>query len=515
MEVTLEKGKQKILKVIYGRTIVFFLTLILQIILLVFFLGKFAEYLAYYYGVGIIVSIVTIIFILNRDVNPAYKLAWSVSVAIFPVFGALFYLYVQIQTGRKVLNYRLSMIAKDTEKYQKQDENVLKELEEQDIHVKKFTDYMNRVGNFNMCEDSDATYFALGDDWYDDFLVKLKDAKDFVFIEFFIVGLGKMWTEIFEVLKEKVKQGVEVRILYDGTCSLFRLPKEFPKYLASQGIECRVFSPTRPVLSTYQNNRDHRKIVVIDGKVAYTGGVNLADEYINHEKRFGHWKDTAVRLEGNVVDSFTVLFLQNWNIYNSKTEDMSRYIKNSRVKSDGYIMAFTDSPFDEELVGETVYMDILNTATKYVHIMTPYLILDNEMITALSYAVKRGVDVKIITPHIPDKKYAYILARNNYEILIKKGVKIYEYTPGFIHAKQFVSDDEKAVVGSINLDYRSLYLNFECAAYLYRINAICDAEKDFQETLAKCQEITWEDCKAYSPYKRFLGKCLWFISPLM
>ena len=340
-------------------------------------------------------------------------------------------------------------------------------------------------------------------------------ALKFIFMEFFIVNHGVLWDSVLEILKEKAAQGVEVRFMYDGTCTFFRLPHNYPEYLESMGIHCRIFFPIRPALSTYQNNRDHRKIAVIDGKYAYTGGVNLADEYINKMSRFGHWKDTAVEITGEAVNTFTMLFLQNWNIQSRETEDVSLYVRDYKVKSEGYIMGYTDSPFDDIKVGESVYMDILYTATEYVHIMTPYLILDNEMITALSYAVKRGVDVKLIMPHITDKPYAYMVARNYYEILLKKGVKIYEYTPGFIHAKEFISDNKKAVVGSVNLDYRSLYLNFESAAYLYGVNAVKDAETDFLNTLNQCEEITLADCRKYSKIKKTVGKLMWLFSPLM
>lgn len=514
-KIDFQKGKRKILRVVFGRTMLLFSSLIIQAAVLLFFMVKLSGYLGYYYGVGVILSIFMLIHILNSDENPSYKLAWGIPVALFPVFGALFYLFVHIQPYRQIIDSRLADINYDTAGYMKQDPLVLQELEEKDISVKKFTEYMNGVGPFPMCKNSDAKFYPVGDDWYVDMLERLRAAKEFIFIEFFIVNYGELWDTVLEILKEKAAEGVEVRFMYDGTCTFFRLPHNYPEYLESMGIKCRVFSPIKPALSTYQNNRDHRKIVVIDGKTAYTGGVNLADEYINKIERFGHWKDTAVELTGEVVNSFTVLFLQNWNITSRVTEDVSRYIRDYKVPSGGYIMGYTDSPFDHEEVGETVYMDILNTAGRYVHIMTPYLILDNEMITALSYAVKRGIDVKIIMPHITDKPYAYIMARNYYELLIKKGIRIYEYTPGFIHAKEFISDDKKAVVGSINLDYRSLYLNFECAAYLYNVAAVNDAERDFQETLGKCVEITLEDCKKYSRFKKFIGKLMWLFSPLM
>ena len=318
-----------------------------------------------------------------------------------------------------------------------------------------------------------------------------------------------------------MKEGVEVRVMYDGMCCLMLLPYHYPRVLEKKGIRCKMFSPVRPTLSTYQNNRDHRKIVVIDGHTAFTGGVNLADEYINRKVRFGHWKDTAIMLKGDAVQSFTMMFLQMWNVTERQPEDYGKYAVPKDYEHplaadySGFILPYGDSPMDREQVGERVYLDILNQARNYVHIMTPYLILDDEMVNALSYAAKRGIDVKLIMPHIPDKKYAYMLARTFYPELTRAGVKIYEYTPGFVHAKVFVSDDEKAVVGTINLDFRSLYLHFECAAYIYRNSVVYDVEHDFEETLKKCSLITMEDCKNYSWMGKKLGRLMRLIAPLM
>lgn len=514
-EEKIKKGKSKLLKIIFGRTTMLIVALLVQLVILLFFLFRLTEYIYYYYGIGIAISFLMLLHIVNSESDSSYKLAWAIPVAMFPVFGALFYLFVHIQAGRKMVEVRLREVFFDTAEYMKQDPFVLNELEAQDGQIRRFTEYMNHIGPFPMCNHSGVRYYPVGDEWYPDFIARLKAAEEFIFIEFFIVSFGKMWDEIYEILKEKARQGVEVRFMYDGTCTFFRLPHDFPKQLESNGIKCRVFFPIKPALSTYQNYRDHRKIVVIDGKYAYTGGVNLADEYINEIERFGHWKDTAVELTGKVVDSFTVLFLQLWNIQNAKTEPVDAYIHRASVPSAGYVMGFMDSPFDQENVGENVYLEILNTATRYVHIMTPYLILDEKMQSALIYAVKRGIDVKIIMPHITDKPYAYLLARNYYEKLIPHGVKIYEYTPGFVHAKEFISDDKKSVVGSINLDYRSLYLNFESAVYMYDSPAVADVERDFEETLKKCQEITIEDCKQYGQIKRLIGRAMWLIGPLM
>jgi len=325
-----------------------------------------------------------------------------------------------------------------------------------------------------------------------------------------------MWGRILKILEEKVRQGVEVHIMYDGTCALFRLPYHYPEKLKKLGIKCKMFSPIRPFVSTHYNNRDHRKILVIDGHTAFTGGVNLADEYINRRRLYGHWKDVSVMLQGEAVRSFTLMFLQMWDL-TERTEDFSTYLRCDRIPetAPGYVLPYGDSPMDHERVGEMVYLDIINRARKYVHIMTPYLILDSEMVTALTFAAKRGVDVAIILPHIPDKKYAFALAKTHYRELIEGGVRILEYTPGFVHAKTFVSDDTKAVVGSINLDYRSLYLHFECAAYLCDMPAVMDVEKDFRQTEAQCMAIRLEDLRKEKFYIRAIGWLLKVFAPMM
>ena len=277
-----------------------------------------------------------------------------------------------------------------------------------------------------------------------------------------------------------------------------------------------MYAPIHPILSTHYNNRDHRKILVIDGKVGFTGGINISDEYINRIEKHGHWKDTAVMLEGDAVQGLTMMFLQMWHV-SEKNPEYGKYLEreNRDLQTRGFVMPYGDSPFDDELIGEMVYMDILNRAKKYVHIMTPYLIIDQRMLTALCFAAKRGIDVKLILPHVPDKKFAFALAKSHYRELLQAGVKIYEYTPGFVHAKVFASDDEKAVVGTINLDYRSLYLHFECAAFLYQVDEIIHIEQDFQETLEKCQEITLENRKEGTALLRLAGWFLKVLAPLM
>ena len=333
-------------------------------------------------------------------------------------------------------------------------------------------------------------------------------------LSFIFLVARYMWGSILKILADKAAQGVDVRVMYDGMCEVSLLPHDYPKRMAKLGIKCKPFTPISPFISTQYNYRDHRKILVIDDKVAFNGGVNLADEYINKIERFGHWKDTALMLSGEAVQSFTLMFLQMWNI-DEKEPQWDEFLAPEKAQTDGFVMPFGDCPLDDDKVGEMVYMDILNRVRNYVHITTPYLILDNELETALKFAAQRGVDVKIILPSIPDKKTAYALAKTHYMSLTKAGVKTYEYTPGFVHAKVFVSDDEKAVVGAINLDYRSLYHHFECATYLFQTGCITQIEDDFESTLAKCREVTADTIKKEKLRMKMLGGFMKLIAPLM
>ncbi len=374
--------------------------------------------------------------------------------------------------------------------------------------------YVNRSGYFPIYKNTSTTFFPSGEAKFEAMLEELKKAEKFIFLEYFIITEGLMWGSILKILADKASQGVDVRVMYDGMCEISTLTADYPKRLEKLGIKCKPFSPIHPFLSSHYNYRDHRKILVIDGKVAFTGGVNLADEYINQEERFGHWKDTAVMVKGQAVKSFTLMFLQMWNLTEQEVKWDECKVEAS-AESDGYVMPYCDCPLDGERVGESVYMDILYRAKHYVHIMTPYLILDNELETALKYAAQRGVDVKIILPGIPDKKIAYSLAKSHYPQLVKYGVKIYEYDPGFVHAKIFVSDNEKAVVGTINLDYRSLYHHFECAAYMYMTSCVSEIEADYQETLKKCSAVTNESIKNEKIFYKVFGAIVKILAPLM
>lgn len=516
------KKLRGLLRIVFGRTTFVVLFLLIQIlILLATFRWMRDDLTIFAYGGFTFLSAIVVIYILNKRENASFKLAWIVPVLVIPVFGTLLYLYVELEIGARLIAKRANQLIDQTRGYLDQEEAVAGRLNTVSPQVGNLVHYMNRFAGYPVYENTQVTYFPSGEAKFEQLLQELERAQRYIFMEYFIVERGYMWDRILEVLERKAAEGVEVRFMYDGMCCLVLLPYHYPRELKAKGIQAKMFAPVKPALSTYQNNRDHRKIVVIDGNTAFTGGINLADEYINRKERFGYWKDTAVMLKGDGVKSFVIMFLQMWNISEWRTEDYERYFQvpksSDQVNSDelGFVMPYGDSPLDQEAVGEHVYLDILYQAKTYVHIMTPYLILDDDMVTALTYAAKRGVETVIIMPHIPDKQYAYLLARTYYEQLIDAGVKIYEFTPGFVHAKVFCSDDEKAVVGTINLDYRSLYLHFECGVYLYKNPAVADVEADFQKTLEQCQLITKEECRAFPFGKRMAGQALRLIAPLM
>lgn len=511
----LEKSKRGILNVLFGRTMVIFVLLLVQIFLL-FRAFNSLRYVKYFY-VGIqVLDVVLILHLVNKDSNPATKISWILLVVLAPPVGIFLYLFVEMDWGHRVLNRRLGELIRKTAPMLEDQSELRENLRTENPELATMADYMWHNGCFDIYENTDAEYLPSGEEAMEAILRELDRAEKFIFMEFFIIDEGVMWGRILKKLEEKIEQGVEVRVLYDGTCALFRLPYHYPQMLETLGLKCKMFSPLRPLVSTHYNNRDHRKILVVDGRVAFTGGVNLADEYINQKHLYGHWKDVGLIVRGEAVRAFTLMFLQMWNI-DERNENYAKYlyIEHTAVPAKGYVLPYGDSPLDNERMGKMVYLDIISRATRYVHIMTPYLILDSEMLTALTFAAKRGVDVAILLPHIPDKRYAFALAKTHYRQLLQAGVRILEYTPGFVHAKVFVSDDIKAVVGTINLDYRSLYLHFECAAYLYGCPAVADVERDFQDTARLCQEIHMEDLAKIGLPTRAVGWLLKVVAPLM
>ncbi len=511
---------RKLLKLMFSQVAIVSFLLILQLFVMLATLMRISEYFVYFNIFLRVISAVTVIIIINRHSNPSYKLAWVIPILIFPLFGGLFYLFITGQMHTKYYFSKLKNSEKEINEKYPQDEEIAKEIGEKFPERKSTVSYVNNVIKMNAYRLSEAQYFPLGEDMHKSILEELEKAEKYIFLEFFIVKEGVFWDSILEVLKRKATEGVDIRVMYDGMGSLAPLPFKYPKKLESYGIKCRVFSPFTPFLSALQNNRDHRKVIVIDGKVAYTGGVNLSDEYINIDSPLGHWKDMGVKICGEAAFSFARMFLHLWCHNSWKKEDMKNFEphfteEEPSNRAGGFVMPYGDIPQDRYQVGEFIYLDIINKAKKYVYITTPYLILDNETVVALTNAAYSGIDVRIICPKTVDHWYARAVAYSYYKELMEAGVKLYEYTPGFIHGKTFVSDDEVAVVGSINLDYRSLYLHFECAAWFLGSSIVHDVKDDFENTLTKCEEITPDIYKNMNPLRKLLNAVLRLFAPLM
>ena len=506
----LKKGQNGILHAIFSRMGLFVVLLAAQALFLVSTYLWFREFRPHIISGLAVFTVIMVLYLLNCSLDPTAKITWLVVVMLTPVFGALLYFYTRMDIGHRALKARFSHIIAMTKDSIPQSEEAYHSLEEEDPGAAALVRYIQRSGCHPVYNRTLVTYFPLGEDKFAELLRQLEGARHFIYLEYFIIAEGMMWGEVLEILARKAKEGVDVRVMYDGTCEFTLLPHKYLKLLRKLGIRCKVFAPVSPFISTHYNYRDHRKILVIDGHTAFNGGVNLADEYINQVQRFGHWKDTAVMLKGEAVKSFTLMFLQMWNMDERELEfgkslaypampevqagEQSEVqpVEQPKGNAKGYVVPYGDWPLDDDKLGERVYMDILNRARRYVHIMTPYLILDGEMETALKFAAERGVEVALVLPGIPDKKMPYALAKTHYRSLLESGVKIYEYTPGFVHAKVFCCDGKEAVVGTINLDYRSLYHHFECATYLYGTDCIADIEADFQAMFPKCRQVTPE-----------------------
>ena len=508
---------KKILRFITQRVVITALLIVLQALLLFGFIWKLDNYFVYFYAGSVLLSLLITLGIINSKSNPAYKIAWLIPILLFPVFGGLVYLLFGSDRTGRYLRKKLQGIGTEMD-------NVIGEAYRRSGAEQLPPDAANQSRYISHCaycppyQNTTTEYLPLGEVKFERMVEELKKAKHYIFLEYFIIQEGKMWNTILDILRQKAAEGVDVRVIYDDMGCIMILPTGYDKTLEQMGIKCRIFNPFVPILSSRFNTRDHRKICVIDGNVGFTGGINLADEYINAYEKHGHWKDTSILLKGEAVFSLTVMFLSMWDYLDGTTgkTDYSRYyptVWDENAK--GYVQPFADNPLDDEAVGETVYLNLINKAKRYVYITTPYLILSSEMFTALTSAAKCGVDVRIITPHVPDKWYVHAVSRSHYQPLIEAGVKIYEYTPGFIHAKTFVVDDDYAVVGTINLDYRSLYLHFECAVWMYQTPSVAQVRDDFFKTQQISQEITLEECRSLSFPRRLGRSVLRVFAPLM
>ncbi len=503
------------LKKIFNRTVFIVIMAILEILLLYMQFRWFNKYAGWIETVLRIISVIIVLLIIKYSRHLSSDMMWIILILVMPVAGTAIYLFLgtNLYVSRTYKNLKNSTA--DAKKYYKQDEKVLADVMEADRERRGQFRYISESAGFPFYENTGYDYYPLGDEGWPVMLEEMRKAEKFIFLEYFIIEEGKMWNAMLEILEEKAKQGLDVRVMYDDLGSLQTLSGFYSRKLEEKGIKCIPFNRMNPILGTIMNHRDHRKIMVIDGKTAFSGGVNLADEYINAIVKHGHWKDNVIRVKGEAVWSFTVMFLTHWNALRKTDEDFEVFrAEPVPGEKDGWIAPYGETPLDYEITSQNIYMGILNHASEYCWIMTPYLIIDTELINALILAAKSGVDVRLITPGIPDKKFVYGITRSYYRSLLEGGVKIYEYTPGFVHAKVFVSDDEVATVGTINLDYRSLYLHFENGTFLYGSKKVLDVRDDVARTCGQCHQVTVDESKT-NPVAGLLMAVMRIFAPMM
>lgn len=484
-------GVVKVLNAI-KRALIVFIGIALQLAFAISIRLFFYEHLGIITIFYSVVSVLIVLGILKDSIRLSNDLPLIILILLFPILGTILF----ITLGR---SYKKSKLLKNIfsyedkyEKYLKQDSKTIEEINSKQLDNIK---YITNRTNYTVSSNNQVTYYKFGEEFYPELLKELKKAEKFIFMEYFILNKGTMWSGILDVLKEKAANGVDVRIMYDDMGSIAMLSTKYPKELAKYGIKCIPFNKITPFKGIFMNNRDHRKMTIIDGKVAFSGGVNISDEYININSPFGIWKDNGIKIVGDSIWNLTVLFLTLWNANTNEDKDINKfkYDFKGKIKKDGYVIPYGVAPLHKDLIGEDVYINMINSAKDYLYIMTPYLIIDTDMVNALCRAAKRGVDVRIIIPGIPDKKIVYTQTKSFFKILHDNGVKIYKYMKGFVHAKVFLSDDIRSIVGTINMDYRSLYLHFENGIYMENNSEISNIKKDFVETLKECEGISGKD----------------------
>ena len=507
---------KKLLYILFHRSVFVALALIAQIAALFIMVMLFSVYADTFYWFCILVSVAAALAIVCSSMEPAYKIAWLILILPFPVFGGIFYLLIGGGTIPKRTRRRMQGIL-DKSAQALQDDFKADDLLPLGGDAAGQAHYLEQYAACPAYTNTETEYFPVGDLAFPRMLEELEKAEKYIFLEYFIIQPGLFWDSILEILERKAAQGVEIRVIYDDMGCMFTLPRDYNEILTAKGIQCRVFNRFVPVMSLRLNNRDHRKLLIIDGKVGFTGGINLADEYINAHERFGHWKDSAILLEGDAVWSMTVMFLTMWDHCCGWDESFDRFRPPAAPVRPwtGYVQPYTDTPLDRETVGQAVYLNMIAKAKKYIYITTPYLVIDVATNTALCNAAKSGVDVRIITPHIPDKRYVFEVTRAHYPPLLQAGVRIYEYTPGFIHAKNFVVDGRFATVGTVNLDYRSLFLHFENGVWLCEAPCIQDICRDFHETLKLCEPFSLRRFKHLNILLQLYRSILRLFAPLM
>lgn len=502
---------KKIFKVIISRSFMFSFLILLQLAIIIFLAWQITYGRIYMYYFFTALSVIASVSILNRTFNPAYKISWLLLVLIIPFSGVIFYLmFGRLRLSRKTVRFLNEIYRKKADELRKSE--LRDSLEDEDF--KKMANYVTNLTGMPLYNKTESTLLASGEEFHEALLRELQEAKNFIFMEYFIISEGKMWDSIFAVLSEKAQKGVDVRIIYDDFGSLKGLKYNFKRRVSASGIKIINYNPFRPRLSMVINYRDHRKITIVDGNVGFISGINLADEYINKKILYGYWKDMGMLLRGGAVWNLTFLFLQMWQSCTKENIDYQNYKPSEHYEASGYVLPFGDGPNDSNLVTADMYLQIINSAKKYIYITTPYLILDHETITALQIAARSGVGVHILMPHIPDKKIIYAVSQSYFPELIGAGVKIYRYLPGFVHSKQIIIDDKIALFGSANLDFRSLYLHYEASCLLYNTDSVLDLVNDFKKCLEVSAVITYEECMRRSWLFRIVVAVLRAFAPM-
>ena len=531
------RRKSSLVRIVFSPMFFIVLFMIVEVVLIVSFIDIVNKSSFHYFA--IILNVVEILYIVNsKKMKDSFKITWMILFVLMPFLGAILYIILEFSNLFNVNRNKLRNIVLQSNKYydfsysnelrDKINTNAIYKNIDDDIlktsvaNEASFFNYFDKNVKVPVYKNTDVKYFNDGKDILENILTSVKNAKKFIFIEIFILSDGIVWQELFNILKEKAKEGVEVKILVDGLNSVLFFNNDYCRRLANYGIEAKIFKPISPIFSNTQNHRDHRKIFVIDNEVAYTGGINIADEYANLYERFGHWKDAGVKITGDSVQSFTIMFLQLWYmILKTNIIDFSKYIDNKNIvekQSNDYsaYVPYTDYPSLSENISLQIFRYMFNTAKKYVYIMTPYLVIDEALVDTIEAAAKRGVDIRIIVPRIPDKKYVFYVNRSYYRSLTLAGAKVYEYMPGFVHAKVYLQDDIRSVVGTANLDYRSLYLHYENGLYIFGDKAVIgDIKADFNAVFNNCKEMTLEEIIKIPARQRFWGAILKMFAPLM
>jgi cardiolipin synthase len=487
-----------------GRMIFSLLVFMLEVIFLILLFSTLNNHAMWINAITRVVALLLVLILYGSNMNSSMKMPWIILILFAPIIGVGIYLVVGLNSKPHKMRYRYTKINEalkpllNDENKKIKSKNSFAHLNDKSEGLASISNYIYRYSGYPVYSDSDITYFSSAYDGLEAQKAAMRKAQKFIFFEYHAIEDDKAWDGIFKIMKEKAKEGVEVRVFYDDMGSIGFINTDFIDRLAKVGIECRVFNPFAPGLNLFLNNRDHRKITVIDGTVGFTGGYNIANEYFGLTHPFGEWKDTGVKIEGPAVNSLTITFLENWNAAVDKKVELSKEDRNKylpeidyvKKESRGFVQPYADSPMDDENLGENVYIGIINNSQKYCFIITPYLIITDEMIHALGLAAKRGVDVRVITPGVPDKKIVYSVTRSYYNTLTRNGVHIFEWTPGFCHCKMCVSDDLVATCGTINLDYRSFYHHFENGCMYMDCQAVFDTKHDFENIIAEAEDVT-------------------------